>query len=104
MTTSTSNPRVFFDVEVDSKHIGRMVFELFANVVPKTAENFRALCTGEKGTGKLGKSLWYKGTSLHRIVKGFIVQGGDVVADDGTSGESIYGETFEGLIDRKIIT
>ena len=57
----STNPKVFFDIGVENKNIGRLVFELFADVVPKTAENFRALCTGEKGKGKSGKMLHYKG-------------------------------------------
>lgn len=72
-----------------------MVIELRKDVVPKSAENFRALCTGEKGCGQLGKSLHYKGTKFHRVQRVFMAQGGDIVKNDGTCGESIYGPTFD---------
>ncbi|PHZ07400.1 uncharacterized protein RHIMIDRAFT_274769 [Rhizopus microsporus ATCC 52813] len=89
------NPRVFFDIDIDGNRIGRIVFELFADQVPKTAENFRALCTGEKGLGKVSNMpLHYKGSIFHRIIKGFMCQGGDFTRRNGTGGESIYGATF----------
>jgi peptidyl-prolyl isomerase D len=91
----TSNPRCFFDIKIGNQKVGRVVFELFADVVPRTAENFRALCTGEKGTGKSGKPLYYKGSAFHRIIPKFMCQGGDFTAGNGTGGESIYGEKFE---------
>ncbi|KAF4686974.1 hypothetical protein FOZ60_004644 [Perkinsus olseni] len=90
-----SNPTVYFDITIGGAPAGRITFELFADVVPKTAENFRALCTGEKGIGKSGKPLCYKGSSFHRIIKEFMCQGGDFTAGNGTGGESIYGSKFE---------
>jgi peptidylprolyl isomerase len=86
---SSTKPRVYFDIEIDGQPAGRIVMELRADVVPNTAENFRALCTGEKGIGKSRKPLHFKGCSFHRVVKNFI-QGGDITKDNGTGGESIY--------------
>ncbi|KAG0281356.1 Peptidyl-prolyl cis-trans isomerase D [Linnemannia exigua] len=90
------NPRTYFDITIGQESIGRIVFELFADVVPKTAENFRALCTGEKGIGQsTGKPLTYKGAPFHRIIPDFMIQGGDFSNQNGTGGESIYGAKFE---------
>lgn len=90
------NPRCFFDVSIGDERVGRIVFELFADKCPKTVDNFRALCVGDKGNAsKSGKPLHYKGCTFHRIIKGFMVQGGDFTHGDGTGGESIYGEKFE---------
>mmetsp|Transcript_7534 Transcript_7534/g.16252 ORF Transcript_7534/g.16252 Transcript_7534/m.16252 type:complete len:298 (-) Transcript_7534:306-1199(-) len=93
--TSKNNPRVFFDIEIGGEKAGRIQMELFKTINPKTAENFRALCTGEKGVGKSGKKLHYKGSIFHRIIPGFMCQGGDFTNFNGTGGESIYGTKFE---------
>ncbi|XP_050370860.1 peptidyl-prolyl cis-trans isomerase CYP20-1-like [Argentina anserina] len=86
--------KVYFDVEIAGKPAGRIVMGLFGNAVPKTADNFRALCTGEKGIGKSGKPLHFKGSKFHRIIPSFMLQGGDFTLGDGRGGESIYGEKF----------
>ena len=90
-----SRPRVFFDVTIGGRPAGRIVFELYNDIVPKTAENFRCLCTGEKGTGRSGKPLCYRGCTFHRVIPEFMLQGGDFTRGNGTGGESIYGTKFE---------
>ena len=86
--------KVFFDITIGGASAGRIEITLDFEKHPITAENFRALCTGEKGTGKSGKPLSYKGCAFHRVIAGFMAQGGDFTVGNGTGGESIYGTKF----------
>ncbi|KAL6623067.1 hypothetical protein ACP70R_032946 [Stipagrostis hirtigluma subsp. patula] len=87
---SKTNPKVFLDIAIGSERVGRVVIELYADKLPKTAENFRLLCTGERA-GRSGRKLHYKGAPFHRVVPGFMCQGGDITAGNGTGGESALG-------------
>jgi len=91
------NPKVFFDISIGNRSVGRIVMLLRKDIVPKTAENFRALCTGEKGIdkGTSKKPLHYKNTIFHRIIPQFMCQGGDFTKGNGTGGISIYGNKFD---------
>ncbi|KAI0982647.1 hypothetical protein GJ496_011096 [Pomphorhynchus laevis] len=86
------NPQVYLDIHIDNIPCGRLVCELFADIVPKTTENFRLLCTGYQTT--TCKNLCYRGTSFHRIIPDFMCQAGDITKSDGTGGRSIYGDKF----------
>ncbi|KAF1745310.1 hypothetical protein MXB_3803 [Myxobolus squamalis] len=89
-------PRCFFDISINGTPAGRVVFELFYDVCSKTCENFRSLCTGERGeSSRSGRPLHYKGSLFHRVIKEFMIQGGDFEKGNGTGGESIYGDSFE---------
>jgi peptidylprolyl isomerase len=95
VSTAKITHTVYFDLEIGGQPAGRVKMGLFGDVVPETAQNFRALCTGEKGVGKSGKPLHYKGSKFHRVIPGFMCQGGDFTKGNGTGGESIYGEKFK---------
>lgn len=89
-----SNPVVFMDITIEGDAVGRISIELFHDAVPQTTENFRSLCTGERNFSTGGAALTYKGVPFHRIVTGFVVQGGDILHKDGRGNESIFGYRF----------
>ena len=91
--TQQAHSEVFFDITIGAQPAGTIVMTLFGNT-PKTSENFRALCSGEKGTGQSGHPLHFKECNFHRVIKGFMAQGGDFTKHNGTGGESIYGGKF----------
>ncbi|ORX56480.1 hypothetical protein BCR36DRAFT_345576 [Piromyces finnis] len=92
-TLEKKNSFVYLDIDIGGEYEGRIIIELYESVAPKTCKNFKALCTGE--CEKNGKKLCYKGSLFYRIMKGFIIQGGDIENNDGTGGESIYGKYFD---------
>jgi len=100
---SPENPTVFFDITIGDEDAGRIEMVLFKAHFPKTAENFRALCTGEMGTGKSGKKLHYAGSSFHRVFPNIMCLGGDITAGNGTGGESIYGAMFDDEFDKGVV-
>ncbi|KPA85799.1 putative mitochondrial cyclophilin 6, putative (CYP6) [Leptomonas pyrrhocoris] len=87
-----TNPVVYLDITVEGDALGRVSVELFRDVVPKTSENFRSLCTGERGHAQC--PLYFKGIPFHRIIPGFVVQGGDILTKDGRSNVSVFGYPF----------
>ena len=89
-----SNPKVYMDITINEKAIGRLLFELRSDVTPKTAENFRKLCVGGNGKSSSGHEIWFKNSKFHRIIPGFMCQGGDFTKHNGTGGQSIYGAQF----------
>ncbi|XP_011757208.2 probable inactive peptidyl-prolyl cis-trans isomerase-like 6 isoform X4 [Macaca nemestrina] len=93
----TKHDFVFLDICIDSSPIGRLIFELYCDVCPKTCKNFQVLCTGKAGFSQRGIRLHYKDSIFHRIVRNGWIQGGDIVYGKGDNGESIYGPTFEEL-------
>ena len=94
ISSTNITKKVFFEISINNKPSGKIVFGLYGDNVPKTAENFRALCTGEKGNTSSGKKRTFENSIFHRIIPGFMLQGGDYTRGNGTGGESIYGPKF----------
>lgn len=90
-----NNPKVYFEMEQDGESLGKIEMMVYEDIVPKTAANFIQLCTGEAGKTADGKDMTYKGSSFHRVIKDFMIQGGDFTNGNGTGGVSIYGDKFE---------
>lgn len=102
--SAEGNFKVWMDIKIGDAEPERIEMVLFAKHYPKTAENFRALCTGEKGEGKSGKMLTFKNSKYHRVIPGFMCQGGDFTRGNGTGGESIYGDKFNDEWDSGVIS
>jgi peptidyl-prolyl isomerase H (cyclophilin H) len=90
MAAPTENPIVFFDITLGGEALGRIKMQLYADSVPRTAENFRQFCTGET-KNHLGRPQGYKGSKFHRVIKDFMIQGGDFINGDGTGSATVYG-------------
>ncbi|KAG8444679.1 hypothetical protein GDO86_009737 [Hymenochirus boettgeri] len=93
--SGTRHVYIFLDIEIQGKPVGRLLFELFSDLCPKTCNNFQTLCTGAAGASPNGMKLHYKESIFHRIVRHGWIQGGDILSGKGNGGESIFGETFE---------
>lgn len=97
------DPRVYMDIDLGGRRAGRIELQLFSSVCPRTCDNFRALCTGEKGVGASGHALHFKGSTFHRVIPGFMCQGGDFTRGNGTGGESIYGNKFDDEFEKGVV-
>ena len=93
-TLAEVTEKVYFDIKINDVDAGRIVFGMFGGTVPKTVKNFSTLAAGTAGKGNSGKDLHFKGSKFHRVIPGFMAQGGDFTAGNGTGGESIYGSKF----------
>eukprot|EP01083_Nonionella_stella_P265916 900183_1 len=95
MSQKSVNPRCFIDFKQGNESLGRIIIELFADIVPRTAINFISLCKGESTLNNRKKRLYYKNSIVHRVINGFMIQMGDFTHGDGTGGVSIYGKYFD---------